>query len=277
MSIIVRLAVWLYSAMIRLYPLSFRQEFGAEMLAVYVEALEDARAKSRRDLLVTILREIRDFPLFLLREQWRNFTHLEPNLMTINRKPAWFFYPAWIILTALCVPIALGLYFVIIRGIMIFTGYYTEDALFYFVFVPTAGLLTGMAQFGLLRRYLPRMGWWVLATAGGWLLGLVLILLSIFQLLPHIWGAEAIYRWWAFVLAFSLLGLSIGFGQWLVLRRRLPGAGWWIGANILGWGLLGLMTKDIRDQYALYLLLLPACLTAVTLALLLNPLTPAEA
>ncbi len=285
MSIIVRLTVRLYSAMIRLYPLSFRQEFGAEMLAVYVEAIEEARGKSRRDLLVTNLREIRDFPFFLLREHWRNFTHLEPNLMTINRKPAGFFYPAWIILTALCVPIAFYLYFVIIRGIMIITGdsiylhgrgYPTEDFLFYFVFVPTAGILMGIAQFVLLRRYLPRMGWWVLATAGGWSLGLVLILLGIFNVLTHFWGAETIYRSWAFVLAFSLLGLSIGCGQWLVLRRRLPRAGWWIGANVLGLGLLGLMTKDTRDQYWLLFFLLPACVTAATLALLMNPLTPAE-
>jgi hypothetical protein len=283
MSIIVRLAVRLHSAMIRLHPLSFRQEFGAEMLAVYVEAIEEARGKSRRDLLVTILREIRDFPFFLLREHWRNFTHLEPNLMTINRKPSWFFYPAWIILTALCVPIALGLYFVIIRGIMIFIGdriYLndpTEEFLFGYIFVPTAGILMGIAQFGLLRRYLPRMGWWVLATAGGWSLGLVLILQGILEVLTHFWGAETIYRFWAFVLAFSLLGLSIGFGQWLVLRRRLPRAGWWIGANVLGWGLLGVAAKvDTQGQYLLLFLLLSACVTAATLALLMNPLTPAE-
>ena len=282
MSLLVRL----YSAMIRLYPLSFRQEFGAEMLAVYVEAIEDARANGRHDLLVTVLREIRDFPFFLLREHWRNFTHLEPNLMTINRKPAWFFYPAWIILTALCVPLAFGLYFVIIQGIMIFTGDHiflngnsrpTEDFLFGYVFVLTTGILMGLAQFGLLRRYLPRMGWWVLATAGGWSLGLVLILLGVFRVLPYFWGAEAIYRTWAFVWAFFLLGLSIGSGQWLVLRRRLPRAGWWIGANVLGWALLGLMTKDIRDQYWYSFGLLPACATAASLALLLNPLTPAEA
>lgn len=281
MSIIVRL----YSAMIRLYPLSFRQEFGAEMLGVYIEAIEEARARSRRHLLITILREIRDFPSFLLREHWRSFSHLELNLMTINRKPAWFFYPAWIILTALCVPLAVGLYFVIIRGIMIFTGDLiyvngvgrpTEDLLFGYILVPTAGLLMGMAQFALLRRYLPRMGRWVLATAGGWSLGLVLILVGVFQVVTHVWGPEAVYRSWAFVLAFSLLGLSIGFGQWLVLRRRLPRAGLWIGTNVLGWGLLGLLAGNDLDQYWLLFVLLPACVTAATLALLMNPLTPAE-
>jgi hypothetical protein len=285
MSIIVRVTVRLYSAMIRLYPLSFRQEFGAEMLAVYVEAIEDAREKSRRDLFVTILREIRDFPSFLLREHWRNFTHLEPNLMTINRKPAWFFYPAWIILTALCVPVGVLASMFIVHVIVGLVGdliyadgmrWASEDNVAIYALVLVVGLSTGILQYGLLRRYMPRMGWWVLATAGGWSLGLVLIVLGIFGVLTHFWGAETIYRSWAFVLAFSLLGLSIGFGQWLVLRRRLPRAGWWIGANVLGWGLLGLMTKDTRDLYWLAFGLLPACVTAATLALLMNPLTPAE-
>ena len=32
------------------------------------------------------------------------------------------------------------------------------------------------------------------------------------------------------------MGLVLGFMQWLVLRDRLKGAGWWVGASILGWG-----------------------------------------
>ncbi|MGD8585415.1 MAG: hypothetical protein PVJ75_08695, partial [Chloroflexota bacterium] len=106
--------------------------------------------------------------------------------------------------------------------------------------------------------------------------GLVLILVGVFQVVTHVWGPEAVYRSWAFVLAFSLLGLSIGFGQWLVLRRRLPRAGLWIGTNVLGWGLLGLLAGNDLDQYWLLFVLLPACVTAATLALLMNPLTPAE-
>ena len=32
-----------------------------------------------------------------------------------------------------------------------------------------------------------------------------------------------------------MIGLSAGMAQWLILRRRFPQAGWWIGANVLGW------------------------------------------
>jgi hypothetical protein len=96
--------------------------------------------------------------------------------MTTIRKPEWFFYPAWIILTALCVPLALLLYFPIIRVIKLSFGdiiyvhgvrHITEDYLLDDSVLPLMNLLTGIVQYGLLRRYLPRMGWWVLATALG--------------------------------------------------------------------------------------------------------------
>ena len=62
MSVVIRLATRLYSAMLRLYPISFRQEFGAEMVTVFVEAIVEAEGESSRHLLVTILREFRDIP-----------------------------------------------------------------------------------------------------------------------------------------------------------------------------------------------------------------------
>lgn len=281
MSVIIWLATELYSAMIRLYPISFRQEFGAEMVAVFSESIVEAEGENKRHLFATILREIRDLPFTLLREHWRNFSNSEPNLMTIIRKPTWFFYPAWIILTALCVTVAFPIYFVINQVVETLIGdVFFEDQLFSYIFVPTAGILMGLAQYVLLRTYLPRMGWWVLATAGGWSLGLVLMSIVIFRALTYFLGDEAIYASWAIPLALILMGLSIGFGQWLLLRRRLPRAGWWIAANALGWGLLGVMaTGDAMDE--LWLLgmamgLAPACVTAATLAMLMNPLRPAE-
>jgi peptidoglycan/LPS O-acetylase OafA/YrhL len=75
-----------------------------------------------------------------------------------------------------------------------------------------------------------------------------------------------------------LMGVSIGTAQWVLLRRRLPRAGWWIAANVLGWGLLALITSGNGvDQYVLFIFgLLPACATAAMLALLMNQVPPAE-
>jgi hypothetical protein len=51
------------------------------------------------------------------------------------------------------------------------------------------------------------------------------------------------------------MGLAIGLTQWLLLQRQLARAGWWIAANTLGWGLLGVVTPGNRlDQYGLFTL-----------------------
>ncbi|HLO18177.1 MAG TPA: hypothetical protein VK206_25320 [Anaerolineales bacterium] len=75
-----------------------------------------------------------------------------------------------------------------------------------------------------------------------------------------------------------LFAVSIGLGQWLVLRRRLLRAGWWTVANVLGWEMLALITLGhSMGQDGLALMgLLPAHATMVMLALLLNQAPPAD-
>ena len=200
--------------------------------------------------------------------------------MNTIRKPEWYFYPGWIFLTVLCVPVAFFITLAILRLVIHFMGaviyvngvrHITEDFLAIYIFIPVVGFLMGSLQYGLLSRYLPRMGGWVLATADGWILGLVLIVAGSWlnpwpQVSPDI------------RLAFIVLGLSIGMLQWLLLRRRLPRAGWWVLASLLGWGLLALFGNETANEYALILVgLLPACVTAATFGLLLNQAQPLEA
>jgi hypothetical protein len=198
-------------------------------------------------------------------------------MSAIHEKPRWFFYPLWIILTFLCVPIAFFLDLAILRFITSVVGdfiyvagvrHITEDYLSGYIFIPLVGLLTGGMQSGLLRRYLPQMGGWILATTGGWLFGALLI--TIFSRL--IWPEASLNL----DLAFLLMGLGIGVGQWLLLRRYFPRAGWWIGANVAGWGLLALITAgNTLEQFGLFTLgLLPACVTAAMLAVLMNQVQP---
>jgi hypothetical protein len=194
-----------------------------------------------------------------------------------GEKPGWPFYAIWIILTLLCVPIAFLLSLFILGMIIHFVGdfiyvngvqHITEDYLSLRVFVPVAGLLTGGVQYGLLRRYLHRMGWWVLVTTGGWLLGALLIAIPVW--LNRTDGSMNLD------LAFILMGLGIGTAQWPVVRRHFPRASWWIGANVVGWCLLGLITAgNTLGQSGLFTLgLLPACATAATLALLMKRAKP---
>ena len=194
-----------------------------------------------------------------------------------HEQPRWSFYLLWILLTMFCVPIAIFLSLIILRIIVLFVGdfinvngvqHITEDYLALYVFVPLMGLLTGVLQYELLRRYFPRMRSWVAATIGGWLLGAFLIL-------THGW-LNPTNTVLSLDLAFLIMGLSIGVGQWLLLRQRLPRAGWWIGANVVGWSILALVTNgNSMGQFGLFALgLLPACATALMLALLIKQVQP---
>lgn len=194
-----------------------------------------------------------------------------------HEQPRWSFYLLWILLTMFCVPIAFFLSLIILRIIVLFVGdfinvngvqHITEDYLALYVFVPLMGLLTGVLQYELLRRYFPRMRSWVAATVGGWLLGAFLIL-------THGW-LNPTNTVLSLDLAFLIMGLSIGVGQWLLLRQRLPRAGWWIGANVVGWSILALVTNgNSMGQFGLFALgLLPACATALMLALLIKQVQP---
>ena len=193
--------------------------------------------------------------------------------MIVNHEePRWALYPLWIIQSFFCIPIALLLNFIILTIITLLVGDFiyvngvrriTEDYLYLYFFIPTVSLLTGAFQSTLLRRYLPGMGGWMLATAGGWLLGILLVLM------PDWLHWRNGYR--DLDQAFLSLGLAIGIVQWLLLRRRLSHAGWWIAANVLGWGLLAWVTGDTLDGLGLLALgLLPASVTAAALALLMK-------
>lgn len=89
-----------------------------------------------------------------------------------------------------------------------------NDDYFWYVFM--SGLIVGVAQWVVLRYYIPHAGWWVLASAFGWFLGLFVSLGTKTYLLKPIVIHHSI--------TFALLGVA----QWLVLRRHTQYAGWWV-------------------------------------------------
>lgn len=195
---------------------------------------------------------------------------------SLNKHPEGSFYIAWIVLTVICVPVAFVISLVILGVISNYVGdfiyvdgvqHITEDYLSLYVFFPIAGLITGLVQFGLLRSLLPRMGWWVLATTGGWLMACILAV-------SPTWLVQTILI--PLNLILLLIGLATGLVQWLVLRKKLLGAGWWVVATLAGWGLLALFTRgNAFDQFGLiFMTLLPASTTALALRWLLSRAQP---
>jgi len=93
------------------------------------------------------------------------------------------------------------------------------------------GALFGLAQWLVLRRFLPAMRAWVLATAIGYVLVFGLVPLIRFDAIPQLGGA----------FAFLMFGVVLGVAQWIVLRGRVAQAGWWIAISIAGWVLAFLL------------------------------------
>ncbi len=68
MTYSINFAIWLYRQLLRLYPRRFREAFAEEMTAVFRQHVRDAAAAGRRELLLVLGRELRDWPLNCLRE-----------------------------------------------------------------------------------------------------------------------------------------------------------------------------------------------------------------
>jgi hypothetical protein len=96
-------------------------------------------------------------------------------------------------------------------------------ALFGAIFGATGGAM----QWLVLRRYVAYTGGWALATAVGYTLAGITTTL-IFSL-PS--SAVAVAGLVAFA---TVAGVAGGILQWLILRRKLARAGWWVLASILG-------------------------------------------
>jgi hypothetical protein len=200
-----------------------------------------------------------------------------------NRKPEWFFYPAWIVLTAACIPLAWSVMMALLSLIIKIAGdtivvagqtHITEDFLGLYILFPAIGLLSGLLQYPLLRRYLPRMGAWIGVTLLGWLLMPVSFALISGALLHSL----AIDSKWSGPVAFVLVSVLVALPQWLVLRRRARHAALWSVARLVGWVLTMLVTgaNISTAPDVLAVCLLPPAVECVAWWLMLDRLVPGE-
>lgn len=119
---------------------------------------------------------------------------------------------------------------------------------------PVLGAAVGILQWLVLRRYISRAGWWVLASIVGGTVGLLIGYVGLRTVLGgpigvHAMEGSSALSW---VLGGAVLGLAVGASlgtfQWLVLRRHVVRAGQWMMASTLGW-LIG-MTVGVAVGYA---------------------------
>ena len=123
----------------------------------------------------------------------------------------------------------------------------------------TAGVGAGLVQSLVLYRRLPKVWRWILATAVGWTTGLAITILFV----PQGTG----------LLSGLVTGTAVGTAQWLLLRKQVRWAGWWIAASAVAWA-TGLSLAPALDSPVLPRIVisavLPSLITGTTLELLLR-------
>ncbi len=110
---------------------------------------------------------------------------------------------------------------------------------------------TNQATPAIVRRALPGLGFWLLwmaATFAGGILSFIPIVPVVYILgLDRLTDPSHAAEFTTPVLVMSAAlcsageGAAIAVAQWLVLRRRLQGMGWWIGATAAGFASLGVI------------------------------------
>ena len=92
-----------------------------------------------------------------------------------------------------------------------------------------AAIIPGTLQWLLLKRKASGMGWWAplssVGLAAGYFLGMLPVSMA------GVGGPQVAPL---FALGFALMGAVPGILQWLLLRRRVSGAGWWVMASSIG-------------------------------------------
>ncbi len=96
----------------------------------------------------------------------------------------------------------------------------------------------GVMQWLVLRRAVSGAGWWVLASTVGYTVGVAAaavlgILLVHWLEPPRPWVVSIVGG----AVGEAMKGAAVGVMQWLVLRRAVSGAGWWVPASIVGWAM----------------------------------------
>ncbi|MFL7794718.1 MAG: hypothetical protein AB8I69_21420 [Anaerolineae bacterium] len=88
------------------------------------------------------------------------------------------------------------------------------------------GAGTGIMQWLLLQREIPRAAWWIPASAVGGALGLSAGM-GLSERGVFVCGSLSGGVW---------IGILTGIPQWFILGRRVSQSGWWVLASILAWG-----------------------------------------
>ncbi len=111
------------------------------------------------------------------------------------------------------------------------------------------GPILGVAQWLVLRHYIPRPSAWIMATTLGWIVGqLIDIQLSsgTNALISFLWQTLGLWEvFWLNVIQQTLILAIQGCAQWLILRRSLQPIAIWILVSAFGGTLQGAVSAAV--------------------------------
>lgn len=190
-------------------------------------------------------------------------------------KPAWLFYPGWIVFSAAGVGIGawiawrmMALVVQLVGDTLVVDGqrHITEDYLFFYILLPVIGLVSGAVQAMWLKSVFPHLKGWALATLVSWLMpfGVGAVISALLQ------RPVEIEPGWV-IASFVLAGAFFGLPQWLLLRRRVPHVWVWLLAMAVGWGMVALFNRISSEPEIVLatVAVLPALTTALAWWLML--------
>jgi hypothetical protein len=136
-------------------------------------------------------------------------------------------------------------------------GWLAGSLLFNGIPLVISGVAIAAFQWSVLYKRIHKSWRWLVFSALGWIAGTILLILSVPEQMGFLVG--------------PFLGAVLGVLQWLILRKELEWAGWWIPISIMAWttGLTlmpGMLTSGA----------LPGALTGLTLVILFRYSSPKE-
>ena len=148
-----------------------------------------------------------------------------------QNQAGWGFGVLWILASAF------GMFIGFAGGF--FLAAYTAEALggpglvAFSLFGSSMALAVGLMQWLVLRRHVAEIRWWILTYFPA-ICGLGLLVAAVGSgKLPGVFGGVLI------VSGLVVCGGAVtGTLQWLILRKKVSKAGWWILACVAGWGLI---------------------------------------
>ena len=144
------------------------------------------------------------------------------------RPVGWGGFSVWVLVTAV--------------GTVLVSGSQIANYLYYGI-QPLTMIALAVLQWLVLRRWIPKVGWWAPVTLAAWMAGPAIgftaaeIVSELAGMtLRAVSGIERLPVLLTTLIAYALVGVVVGASQWLVLRRSLPKARWWIAALAVAWG-----------------------------------------